>query len=216
MLKSRHLILVFTSLITLGQSAIAADSGHNIVMKGNGKGATACVACHGADGAGQAQAGYPVLAGVDQAYLAKQLHDFSNNSRSNAIMDKIAKALSDDEIKAVTKYYAKQTPPAGGDKHPGEHELMDSGKDLAMNGNWPNDVPACIACHGVKAEGVGSTVPKLAGQHASYIENQLQAWKTGSRHNDPNGLMQGIAKRLSHNQVKAVSAYLSSLSAATQ
>jgi cytochrome c553 len=216
MLKPRHLILAFAALFAVSNVATAEGPGHKIVTQGNGKGATACVACHGANGEGQAQAGYPKLAGLNQAYLAKQLHDFSSNSRKNPIMDKIAKALTKKEIKAVTAYYAAQTPPSKQDKATADSGIMEVGKDLAMNGNWPNDVPSCFACHGISAQGVGSTFPTLAGQHAKYIENQLQAWKSGQRHNDPNGLMEGIAKRLDHDQVMAVSAYLASLSTSHQ
>jgi len=213
MLKSRIFILVFTLLPALTQTALAEDLGKQIVMQGNQKGATACLACHGIQGEGQAGAGFPRLAGLNPAYLAKQLHSFADNSRKNPIMDNIAKALSEKEIQAVSAYYAAQSPDAPKDSPTADTSVIAAGKDLATNGNWPNDIPACFACHGVGAKGIGASFPALAGQHASYIRNQLQAWKTGQRHNDSNGLMEGIAKRLSPDEVKAVSAYMASLSA---
>ena len=213
MLKSRLITLVFATLLALTQPALADELGRQIVMQGNQKGATACLACHGAKGEGQAGAGFPRLAGLNPVYLEKQLHGFADNSRKNSIMDSIAKALSENEIKAVSAYYAAQSPSSTPDTPTADASVIAAGKDLAMNGNWPNDIPACFACHGVDAQGIGATFPALAGQHASYIKNQIQAWKTGQRRNDPNGLMQGIARRLSPDEVKAVSAYMASLSA---
>jgi len=213
MLKSRLITLVFATLLALTQPALADELGRQIVMQGNQKGATACLACHGAKGEGQAGAGFPRLAGLNPAYLEKQLHGFADNGRKNSIMDSIAKALSEKEIKAVSAYYAAQSPSSTPDTPTADASVIAAGKDLAMNGDWPNDIPACFACHGVDAQGIGATFPALAGQHASYIKNQIQAWKTGQRRNDPNGLMQGIARRLSPDEVKAVSAYMASLSA---
>ena len=54
----------------------AVDAGA-IVRQGNGRGAAPCMACHGDDGGGQAAAGNPRLAGLDAAYLQRQLEDFA-------------------------------------------------------------------------------------------------------------------------------------------
>jgi cytochrome c553 len=53
-------------------------------------------------------------------------------------------------------------------------------------------------------------LPRLAGQHARYLENQLQQFHTRARTND-NAVMHGIAKSLTALEAKAVSAYLSGL-----
>ena len=56
-------------------------------------------------------------------------------------------------------------------------------------------------------------VPKLAGQSAEYIANQLKAWKDGKRTNDPLHLMAGISGKLNDRQVAAVAAYYANLPA---
>jgi cytochrome c553 len=211
MLILRRTTVVLTLLMASAQAALAAGLGQSIATQGNGKGATACIACHGVDGGGQAQAAFPRLAGLNQAYLEKQLHDFAKGSRTNSTMQPVAKALTDKEIKAVAAYFSQLPIPANHDATTADPAVINDGKKLAQNGNWPNDIPACFTCHGAGANGIGPHFPVLAGQHASYIENQLQAWREGHRNNDPNELMKGVAMRLSHDEIKAVSAYLASL-----
>lgn len=73
-----------------------------------GKGVPACLACHGPDGKGVELAGFPRLAGQHDAYTAKQLHNFSNNIRTNdgdsKMMRDIAYRLHEKEIEAVASY----------------------------------------------------------------------------------------------------------------
>jgi cytochrome c553 len=71
------------------------------------KGITACIACHGVNGKGMAQAGFPSVAGQNTDYLKKQLTTFRDGSRgndNNSIMRNIAIKLSDSEIDELVKY----------------------------------------------------------------------------------------------------------------
>lgn len=207
--KCQRLIL---GLLMLVSPVLSADEqGHMIATQGNGSGAAPCIACHGINGEGQAQAAFPALAGLDADYLIKQLNDFANSDRSNPVMAPNAIALSEEERKAVADYYAS-LPAVSESAKPGE-EQWKRGKMLAENGNWDKDIPACFVCHGDNASGIPPHFPALAGQHASYIAGQIQAWKDGQRKNDPNQLMQGVAERMSSDEIKAVSAYLASLPA---
>lgn len=74
-------------------------------------------------------------------------------------------------------------------------------------------MPACVSCHGPGGKGIGAVFPALAGQHASYIKAQLEAWKNGTRRNDPNNLMKVVADRLTDEEVQAVSEYFATLPA---
>ncbi len=189
-----------------------ASSGKQIAAQGNGKGATACMTCHGMDGAGQPAAGFPKLANLSAGYIASQLQAFQEGTRQNPIMLPIAKALSGPEITAVAEYYARQEADASSAAKPKANpELIKHGQALAERGDWENGVPACFSCHGPGAAGVGKQFPTLAGQHASYITAQIEAWKKGQRTNDPNGLMKSVAGNLSQQQTSAVAAYLASL-----
>lgn len=207
--KTLILALLLSALFSGPLMATEIEAGKQIVMNGNNKGATACQSCHGADGAGMAAANFPRLAGLNAGYLSKQLHDFTNGTRTNPIMQPIVKALSVKEAQDVAAYYAAQQAPHTAPNV--DAGVLEEGKKLVELGDWDKTVPACIKCHGPGARGVGKNFPALAAQHASYIEAQLNAWKQGTRKNDPDQLMKGIAERLSMDQIKAVAAYLASM-----
>ncbi len=210
MLKhTRHFVLACSLLVSAGVQAQGNTAdGQQIVMKGDGSGAP-CLACHGMDGAGNNAAGFPRLAGLDMAYIAKQIRDYNSGTRVSPIMQPNVDNLSEQQILDVAAYYAQQPVPAVA--APVDNaEMLALGEKLATKGDWDNYIPACESCHGPGSQGMGESFPALAGQHANYIKQQLNAWREGSRHNDPNQLMTGIAERLDEQQIEAVSLYLGS------
>lgn len=71
-----------------------------------GKGlAGKCVNCHGAAGI-SAQAAWPNLAGQSSAHLLEALKSYKDGGRHNAMMQGVAKALSDQDAAALAGYYA--------------------------------------------------------------------------------------------------------------
>ena len=70
-----------------------------------------CAACHGSSGT-SSQEVWPNLAGQRFGYLVQQLMAFRDGSRSNPVMEPIAKGLSDQDIKDLAAYYATQAPAA--------------------------------------------------------------------------------------------------------
>ncbi|OUR63077.1 cytochrome c4 [Colwellia sp. 39_35_sub15_T18] len=86
----------------------ASNVGQKLYFGGDAeKGITACVACHGVNGKGMAQAGFPALAGQNAAYLNKQIASFRDGSRGNDrndMMRNIAIKLSDNDIDELVKY----------------------------------------------------------------------------------------------------------------
>ena len=206
--------ITFSMLTAFAASVSSQTDVEALLTQGNARGATGCANCHQADGAGQAQAGFPRLAGMDSDYFMRQLQAFKDGTRSNPVMAPIAKALSEDEGRALAEYFEKQEAPAGAasDVAPAIRAV---GERLAQSGDWQGrDLPACVQCHGPNGEGVGNTFPPLAGQHASYIQAQIEAWKRGERSNDPLGLMKVVADKLSAEETQAVAAYFAQLGAA--
>ena len=55
--------------------------------------------------------------------------------------------------------------------------------------------------------GVGEHFPALARLGAAYMQEQIDAWKRGQRPPGPLGLMQGIATKLSRDDISAVAQY---------
>lgn len=199
--------LGLAGLLLAGHALAAAPDGAAIARQGNGHGAAPCLACHGADGGGQASAGFPRLAGLPVAYLRKQLDDFVAGTRSNATMQPVAAALSEDERAAVAAYYAGLPVPAQPPATPLDPAQRALGETLATRGRWSQGLPACAQCHGPDGVGVGEHFPPLRGQSASYLANQLHAWQQGARHNDPLELMHSVAGKLSDADVTAISAW---------
>lgn len=193
-------------LMVISHIAIAAgdiEAGKRLAMQGNNQGATACIACHGADGEGNASAGFPRLAGLNAEYLAKQLRDYREGSRTNPTMNPIAAGLDEAASRDVAAYYASLDPAVDSTKANGNTR----GRALALRGDWDNTIPACVSCHGPGGRGVAPAFPALAGQHASYIKAQLQAWREGKRRNDANDLMKVVAERMNDKQIQAVADY---------
>ena len=204
-------LLIF---ITVTSSATAAPPPPPpIVTQGKGA-AIACASCHGMEGAGNSAAGYPVLAQMPQAYFTKQIADFTSGTRSHTVMTPIAKALTPEDAAAAASFYSSllrpQTPAT-----PTDAAVVARGENLALNGAWDRGLPACFKCHAPGGVGVAPSFPPLAGQHVGYTVSQLQAWKTGTRTNDPLLLMKTVAEKLSDEDMRAVAAYLATLGAQT-
>jgi cytochrome c553 len=191
--------------------AIAAGSGSAGALAQGPKApelaVTVCSNCHGEQGHSVAPT-FPELAGQTAPYIEKQLKDFRDRSRADphaqAYMWGMASQLTEANIKALATYYAAQTPPSGTSQDPTE---VAAGKKIFAEGIESEEVPACAACHGDKAQGV-EAVPRVAGQHREYIAAQLLAFKNGLRAND---IMHNNAKKMTDEQVREVSAYLASL-----
>lgn len=167
-----------------------------------------CVACHGIDGAGQAVGKFPRLDTLAADYIVKQLNDFKVGTRNSPIMAPFVGMLDDEKMQNVAAYYASQTATVAVPEI-ADSALLQRGEQLALRGDWDKYVPSCRSCHGPENQGVGSVFPSLSGQHAGYIENELRAWQSGARTNDPQHLMVAVAERLSAEDIEAVAAYLS-------
>lgn len=171
-----------------------------------------CVACHGADGNSVAPAN-PKLAGQHAGYLYKQLANFKPQSgkqaaRENALMAGMVANLSEADMRALAAYYASQKlkPAAASDK-----ELAALGQKIWRGGIAERSVAACAGCHGPDGAGIPVQYPRLAGQFAEYVDAQLKLFRAGGRANDPNGMMRGVAARMSDQEIKAVAEYAAGL-----
>lgn len=191
-----------------GEASIQA--GQELAAKGTPNGVTACITCHGAQGEGNASAGFPRIAGQSAYYLGKQLAAYANGARVNPIMQPIAKAMNAHQIRDVSAYYAQLGGAAGGTGTPSAPQgVAGRAQQLAAAGDSSRRVQACGNCHGPGGAGEPPQAPYLAGQHASYLESSMAQWKNGARKTDMSGQMVRIARALSDADVKALAAYFS-------
>ena len=164
-----------------------------------------CFLCHGADGESSSPV-FPRLAGQNAAYVARQLADYRSGKRKSSAMQPMVDDLSDSDFAALGRWYATRPTHV----HPvADSELAEKGRAIYVNGNPANGVPACALCHGPSGHGTDA-LPRLAGQHAQYVEKQLRQFDQRVRTND-NEVMHVIARKLDDLEVKAVAAYLSGL-----
>lgn len=200
------LIGSWVSAQTPQTAAPPSVDGETIAQKGNNNGAAACLACHGAQGEGKSEGGFPRLAGLPMDYMVKQLADYASDARVNPVMGPIAKALNAAEREKVSEYYSGLAVPVLKPKQKISAALVKRGEKLAEIGDQKMQLQACNNCHGPGGRGVAPLIPGLASQHGSYLEAQIRAWKAGQRKNSPNQMVQ-IAQKLDDASLKALAAY---------
>ena len=173
--------------------------------KGAAISAGTCVACHTNDGS-RGSAANPILQGQHADYLAKQLAEFKSGKRDNAIMKGMAATLSEADMKNVAAFYSGKQAKPGFAKN---KDFAALGEKLYRGGAADRLIPACSGCHSPNGAGIPAQYPRLAGQHADYVETQLVAFRSGTRHNNP--VMTGVAAKLSDREIKALSDYIAGL-----
>jgi cytochrome c553 len=186
--------------------SMAADSSVQpaAMAAAESKVASVCQNCHGPRG-DSVSSTFPRLNGQQASYIAAQLKNFRNHSRSDphaqAYMWGMASQLDDTMIAALAKYYAgqKPQPPQSGGA------LAAEGKKIYMNGVANENIPSCQACHGANGEGK-VVFPRLAGQHADYLKKQLEAFRSTLRENVA---MHANTKDMTDSQIEALASYLS-------
>jgi cytochrome c553 len=208
----RALALAAGMLVLSSAPAFAQKDAKPDLAKAQGIATQVCAACHAGDGNSTAPAN-PKIAGQFPEYLHKQLVDFKAQSgkkpaRESPIMNGMVANLSEADMNNLAAYYAGQKlkPAAASDK-----QLAAIGEKLWRGGNLANGVPACSGCHGPAGAGIPAPYPRLAGQYAEYIAAQLKAFRDSARANDPNGMMRGVAARLSEREIRAVAEYAAGL-----
>ncbi len=166
----------------------------------------ACASCHGEGGA-STNPEYPSLAGQVPGYIARQLHAYKSGERENAIMSGMAMPLTDEDIENIDAYYSSREP-ANRYISEDQVEAARRGERVYRGGYRPFSIAACMGCHGPGGHGIPPNYPRLSGQQAAYLEKQLLAFKSGDRVHD---IMNPIAFRLSEDQIRDLSLYISSL-----
>lgn len=190
------------------QAAAKADPAKGETLYTQGapdRGVPACLSCHG-DKGNSAAAANPKLAGQHPEYVHKQLENFKDKSRNNAIMTPYASALNDREMADIGAYLARQTQKPATAKN---KNTIEQGQKIYRAGIAAKGVPACAACHGPTGAGIPSQFPRIGGQWSEYTEAQLVAFRQGTRKNNP--VMTTVAAGMSDAEIKAVSDYVAGI-----
>lgn len=161
-----------------------------------------CESCHGKAG-NTVSPVTPRLNGQTDAYLIARLKDLripTNQTVSaiHAMLDR-ARDVSDSTITALAAHFSAEAPTEPN----GSAVDRAAGARLYAEGAGPL-IPACASCHGDHGQGVGEA-PRLAGQHAAYLQNQMEALMLTARIQTP---MNKHAWALTAEQIRALTAFL--------
>src|SRR5438093_5800112 len=203
-----HFPTVFGTLVVLAALATPANAADThiperpaVATLGNAAEAEAILGakllvsntCHGTDGVPR-NAATPIISGLQENYLLKQLHEFQSGARDNDVMTWMATALSQAEVGPAAAYFAKKSWPAR--------------RTNATAAAPPSGVAVCQICHQQNFVG-GLPGPRLAGQRYEYLVEAMRSYAEGKRTN--NADMRKIMEAMSPAEREAMAGYISGL-----
>jgi sulfide dehydrogenase cytochrome subunit len=158
--------------LTVGSvfAATAADKPKMLMGASESMLANTCAGCHGTGGSSMGPAA-PSIAGLSPTYFEETMVGFASGEIPSTIMGRIAKGYTEDEIKAMGKYYAAmKMQPA---KQSFDPALADKGAKLHDK--------YCEKCHADGGKSAEDDAGVLAGQWTPYVNWTLADYKAGDR-----------------------------------
>lgn len=218
-------LLLGSSIVSVGYAAGEGlprpdiAKGEELYVNGDmNRGIIACVTCHGTGGNSTIPVN-PSLAGQAHEYLSKQLADFQSRDGASpkrggpdgapSVMAPMVVSMTQEDIQNVSLYLSRQPVDPELAATASNEATMERGQLIWRAGLPDRRVPACAACHAPNGAGIPGDYPRLAGQHPSYIAEQLRMFRSGDRAN--NAEMHDIADRMSDADIAAVADYAAGL-----
>jgi cytochrome c553 len=158
--------------------------------------AEGCAACHGADGVSNEPL-TPSLAGQPDEFVQWQLVYYRSGARKNEVMQPIAEALSNEEIRNLGAYYASLPPPAPAAP---PDALAQKGEQLAVQHR-------CRSCHSEDLNGFRAAA-RLSGQREDVLLKALRDYKSGRRVGSGVASMADAMFELNDADMQALARYL--------
>ncbi|HSB43003.1 MAG TPA: c-type cytochrome [Methylomirabilota bacterium] len=194
--------LALAAALVLGAlAATSAEAAGPLDERGAAKVVT-CAACHGQAGQSRSSA-MPIIAGLDPAYLKKQIEAYAAGKRLSPEMEPYAKQVLDMGVDDVAAYFAarrREPTPI-----PAPADAVERGRSAAAQ---------CVICHGPQGQGdPAKLIPSLAGQAPGYLREQLLLFKQDRRSpGDPAlAALKALLKTIPDETLGDLAAYYSSL-----
>lgn len=199
-----------TTIFALAVASVTFTAGaQNIqgnAQAGAGKVAM-CLGCHSIPGY---QASFPevykvpMISGQNDRYIAAALEAYKKADRRHPTMRGIADSLTEQDIADVAAFYSAQGKKGAAKAHDPSPEVA----ALIQKG-------ACFSCHGDGfAKPIDPAYPKVAGQYPDYVFAALKSYQhdaTKGVVGRNNGVMGGIAKQFTLQELKLLAGYIGSL-----
>jgi len=185
-----------------------------------------CAGCHGEFGEGTIDGEYPRLAGMDAAYLARQLRHFKTRDRLNIPMTPYTteRELPEEDVALISAYLSQvelpsKLPPIAENKEFDALARLEESGRVVNVARYPGHIGngrrfyqrECAGCHGGEAQGDSRReIPQLAGQYSIYLTRQIKKFRDGERlHDDTRDA--DIFRSFSDAEIGDMLAYLSIL-----
>lgn len=179
-------------------------------IKAGEKKISMCIGCHGIAGY---QSSFPdvhkvpKISGQSAKYITSALAAYKKGDRKHPSMRGIADNLTDQDMADIGAYYAVHGKAANAAELPKAPDGNTRVAALVAKG-------ACVSCHGDNFnKPIDASYPKIAGQHGDYLFVALKSYKTegNATWGRNNGIMAGIAKQYSNDELKEIAKYVSAL-----
>jgi cytochrome c553 len=131
-----------------------------------------CLACHGEHGQSQTE-NTPSLGGQNAPYALIQIFMFREKLRAFELMNNMAKALTDDDLRTFSDFIATLPKPKPPDDA-GDAARIQRAQEAVVKHR-------CNNCHKADFSG-GENVPRIANQREDYLAKTLTEYKSNSRH----------------------------------
>jgi cytochrome c553 len=177
--------------------ALIASSGRAETIE---QSAAACFGCHGERGQSETE-NTPSLGGQQPAYALIQLFMFREKLRVFEPMNEMAKAFTDDDLRAFSDFIGKlpkPKPPADA----GDPARLQRAQTLAQQYH-------CNSCHNADFSGK-ENVPRIANQREDYLAKTMREYKDNSRHGY-DGTMAEALQPVTPEQIADLAYYLARL-----
>ncbi|WP_428609755.1 c-type cytochrome [Sedimenticola sp.] len=162
--------LVASLAVGAAFSASAADKPKLMMGADAAMLANTCAGCHGSNGSSMGPAS-PTIAGLSPTYFEETMAGFASGEIPSTIMGRIAKGYTEEEIKAIAKYYAGK---------PFNKGKQSFDADLAAKGAKLHD-KYCEKCHADGGTSAEDDAGVLAGQWTPYLTWTMADFKAGDR-----------------------------------
>src|ERR1700678_1999108 len=162
--------------------------------------AAPCLACHCEKGQSETE-NIPSLGAQQAPYVLIQLFMFREKLRTFEPMNQMAKALTDDDLRAFSDFIAtlpKPSPPVDA----GDPARLQRAQALVQ----PH---LCGSCHNADFSG-RDNVPRLADQREDYLAKTMWEYKDNSRHGY-DGTMAAVLQPVTPEQIADLAYFLARL-----
>jgi cytochrome c553 len=195
-------VVVGAAALLVSLAGVGVAGGAGAVEQPGYVKAVVCSACHGTGGNSRVEA-VPILAGMNPAYFKKAIEDYATGKRVSPEMEPFAKQVKLLGVDEMAAFFAAQARTPGTSRP--DRDAVTRGRTASTQ---------CASCHGEQGQGdAAKLIPRIAGQPAVYLRNQLLLFKADRRSpgDDAVSKMKAALKAIPDETLGDVAAYYSSL-----